>query len=156
MAHFAQLDENNTVINVVKVADHVIVDENGNESEELGVLYLKSTIPGNYKWVQTSYNNNIRFRYAPIGGFYHEELDAFFYPKPFHSWTINEEEYGWSPPVPRPAEQEGFRLEWNEETLSWDYIELPTPPPVTVPSVTVEEISEPETLVEISTETPTE
>jgi hypothetical protein len=129
MAHFAQLNENNEVINVVRVSDHVLLDENGDESEQLGIDYLKSITPGNYKWVQTSYNNSIRVRYASIGGIYHEGLDAFLFKKLYPSWVLNEQEYEWTAPVPKPEDMEGYRLEWNENTLSWDYIELPAPMP---------------------------
>lgn len=125
MAHFAQLDENNNVINVVKVLDEVILDENGNENEQIGINYLKTVVPGNYKWVQTSYNNKIRFRYAPIGGFYHEALNVFFYPKPFPSWVMNEIEYSWEAPVPKPEDRNGFYLSWNEDILNWEYNEIP-------------------------------
>jgi hypothetical protein len=158
MAHFAQLDENNVVINVVKVADYIIMNENGEESEELGISYLNSIVSENCRWVQTSYNDRIRIRYAPIGGFYRDELDAFFYKKPYPSWTINEEEYGWDPPVPKPQEQDGFRLEWNEDTLNWEYTELPSEPiplPIEiVDSPNEEEPSTVETSSEGSTEEP--
>jgi hypothetical protein len=129
MAHFAQLDENNTVVNVVKVLDSVILDENGNESEEVGVNYLKTFVSGSHKWVQTSYNNNFRFRYAPIGGFYHEGLDAFFYAKPFPSWTMNETECTWEAPVSLPPNRDGYFLSWNEDIKNWEYVEIPPPPP---------------------------
>jgi hypothetical protein len=133
MAHFAQLDENNVVMNVIRVADHVILDENGNESEEIGINYLKSIISGNYKWVQTSYNDNIRYRYAHIGGIYDEESDAFYFKKPYPSWTINRDEFGWDPPSPKPEEQEGYVIQWNEDNVSWEYIKLPEPMPTDPP-----------------------
>jgi hypothetical protein len=130
MAHFAQLNEDNIVINVVKVIDDIITDENGVESEQLGINYLKSIIPGSFKWVKTSYNDNIRVRYAQIGGHYNEKLDAFFFPKPYPSWIINETEYGWDPPVPKPEDKEGYLLQWNEEDIEWEFIKLPTPRPL--------------------------
>lgn len=128
MAHFAQLDENNVVINVVKVADYVIVDENGNESEQLGIDYLKSII-GGYKWVQTSYNNNIRHQYAAIGGVYHEDLDVFFPRKPYNSWIMDETVFDWVAPVSKPEEKPGFTIRWDDENVEWVYDELPPPPP---------------------------
>lgn len=129
MAHFAQLDQNNVVINVIKVADELLLDENGIESEEKGIEYLKSVIPGGANWVQTSYNDRIRFRYATIGGVYDKESDAFYFEKPYPSWTINREEFGWDPPTPKPEDNEGYKLKWNEDDLKWDYIKLPTPMP---------------------------
>ena len=137
MAHFAQLDENNVVINVVKVADNVILDENGNESEEIGVAYLKSTI-GGHKWVQTSYNDRIRKRYAPIGGTYNEQHDVFVFKKLYDSWVFDENTFDWVPPVPRPNTIPGHFLIWDEENVQWvdkEYQEiLPEPPPSPEPT----------------------
>lgn len=127
MAHFAQLDKNNVVINVVKVADHMVVDENGTENEQVGINYLKGIL-GGHKWIQTSYNNNIRHRYAAIGGTYHEELDAFTPRKPFNSWILDETTIDWICPVPKPEGREGFRLEWDDANVQWIYVELPPPP----------------------------
>ena len=66
MAHFARL-ENNFVTQVIVVNNDVLVDENGNESEALGVEFCKSLYGENTEWVQTSYNGNIRGRYASVG-----------------------------------------------------------------------------------------
>ena len=79
MAHFAQLDENNIVTNVINVNNEDIIDENGNESEELGIQICQSHFPDT-RWVQTSYNNNMRNIFAGRGMYYHEEYDIFTYP----------------------------------------------------------------------------
>ena len=65
MAHFAQLDTDNKVINVIVVSNEDILDENGNESEALGIVFCQKFINGT--WIQTSYNGNIRGKYAGIG-----------------------------------------------------------------------------------------
>jgi hypothetical protein len=65
MAHFAQLDDDNKVINVIVVSNEDILDENGNESETLGIAFCQKFINSN--WVQTSYNGNFRGKYAGIG-----------------------------------------------------------------------------------------
>jgi len=75
MAHFAQLDENNTVINVIVINNTEIIDENGNESEQRGIEFCKNLLGGN--WVQTSYNNNFRGVFAGIGFKYNKESDIF-------------------------------------------------------------------------------
>ena len=131
MAHFACLDENNVVTQVIVVANEDTSDVNGNEVEEIGVAFCKKLLGADTNWKQTSYNNNIRVRYAGIGYSYNEELDAFIAPKPFDSWILNEETADWESPVgPAPAlteaeiEARSF-YQWDEETGAWV---LETPP----------------------------
>jgi hypothetical protein len=134
MAHFAKLDENNIVLKVVVVANSDTADENGIENEEIGIQFLKSFLGENTRWKQTSYNNNIRVRYAGIGYIYDEILDAFIPPKPFESWILNQENLDWDPPIPCPEltqEQidQGYYYEWNEESYvstsqGWVIVEL--------------------------------
>lgn len=123
MAHFAQLDQLNTVIRVISVGDSDCLDENGNECEDIGICFCKSLYGENSRWIQTSYNNNIRVRYAGIGYTYDETFDAFIPPKPYESWILNTETLEWDPPVP-PPDEEGIDIihEWNEETVSWNII----------------------------------
>ena len=75
MAHFAQLDEYGYVARVIVVADEDILDENGKESEEVGIAFCENLIPG--RWVQTSYNGNFRGKYAAIGDYYDNDRDVF-------------------------------------------------------------------------------
>ena len=67
MSHFAQLDENNVVTQVIVVSNDDIKDVNGNEVEEIGVAFCKKLLGADTNWKQTSYNNNFRVRYAGIG-----------------------------------------------------------------------------------------
>ena len=121
MAHFAELDENNKVTRVLVVNDDYLKDENGNEVEELGKAHMESVHGG--RWIQTSYNHNIRVRYAGIDYTYDEELDAFLYPKPHNSWVLNEETYDWEPPIPMPTDApEGYYYQWNETLVNWELI----------------------------------
>jgi len=125
MAHFAELDQNNVVTRVLVVNDDYLRDENGNEVEALGCAHMESIHGG--KWVQTSYNNNIRVRYAGIGCTYDETLDAFIPPKPYPSWIFNQTTADWEAPVPMPTDApEGSYYEWNEEILNWELITPPT------------------------------
>jgi hypothetical protein len=78
MAHFAQLDDNNKVTQVVVLANEFITDESGNEVEALGVGFLSGLIGGT--WKQTSYHANFRGKYAGIGDTYDAELDEFVAP----------------------------------------------------------------------------
>lgn len=77
MAHFAKLDKNNIVTEVIVVNNEVITDENGNENEQLGIDFCKQLFGTDTKWVQTSYNGSFRERYAGIGMYYDEVEDTF-------------------------------------------------------------------------------
>ena len=79
MAHFAEIDNNNIVQRVIVVANDVLKDAAGQENEALGKAFCQSLLGGN--WVQTSYNGNIRGRYAGIDYYYNTEEDE-FYPPP--------------------------------------------------------------------------
>jgi hypothetical protein len=132
MAHFAQLDENNIVTQVIVVDNKDITDPfTGQEDEILGIAFCKKLLGG--KWVQTSYNGNIRKRYAGINYHYNKELDAFVPPSPHPSWVLNPETADWESPVgPAPeltAEEveAGSRYQWDEENTQWELI-TPEPP----------------------------
>lgn len=103
MAHFAQLDENNIVTQVVVVHD----------SEE----HLWPVAPFTGTWIQTSYNGNIRKNFAGIGYTYDATRDAFIPPQPYPSWVLDEETCRWNAPAPYP--DDGKRYEWDEPTLAW-------------------------------------
>ena len=127
MAHFAQLDENNVVTQVIVVSNNELLDASGVEREEMGIGFCQRLFGGN--WKQTSYNHNFRKRYAGIGYTYNAELDAFIPPKPFASWILNNTEANWEAPVAMPADagmSEGQKMyTWNEETTSWDEVAVP-------------------------------
>lgn len=81
MAHFAELDENNIVMRVIVVSNSDLLNENGEETEQKGIEFCKSLFGQDTKWVQTSYNNNIRKYFAGIGYTYNQELDEFVPPE---------------------------------------------------------------------------
>jgi hypothetical protein len=131
MAHFAKIDENNIVTQVIVVANEDTTDTNGVEVEEIGVAFCKKLLGAETNWKQTSYNNNFRVRYAGVGYSYNAELNAFIAPKPFESWVLVEETADWVSPVgPAPTlteaqvESRSF-YKWDEENLEWV---LETPP----------------------------
>lgn len=126
MAHFAQLDENNVVTQIIVVANEDCQDGEGNESEAVGVAFCQSLFGADTNWKQTSYNNNFRYRYASIGGSYDETLDVFREPQPFNSWTYNSSTYEWEAPVPYPDDvvydDDGIgdkQYNWSETDLNW-------------------------------------
>jgi len=106
------------------VRNEDILDGDGNESEEVGIEYLKSIQGPSTRWVQTSYNDNFRHRYAGRGMVYNAEYDVFLYPQPYTSWVLNTETFEWDPPSPEPELTEeqkmaGSYYEWNEESQEW-------------------------------------
>lgn len=128
MAHFAKLDENNVVLQVVVLDNKHTSDANGVEKEHIGAAYLEMVLGG--RWVQTSYNNNFRKRYAGQGYTYNEEHDAFIGPKPeeYPSFILDTERLDWVPPLPVPTETpEGKYWRWDEPSVSWVAEDLVTP-----------------------------
>lgn len=108
MAHYAFLNENNIVTEVIVGKDE---DEDGVNWEE-----HYANIRGQL-CKRTSYNNNIRKNYAGVGYSYRADIDVFIPPQPYASWLLNEDTYLWEPPVPKPDDGQYYR--WNEETVSW-------------------------------------
>lgn len=96
MAHFAELDQDNIVLRVIVVDNENLLDEGGQESEQVGVEYCERLLGG--RWVQTSYNARIRKSYAGAGFTYDEDRDAFISPKPDGEWVLNEETCQWERP----------------------------------------------------------
>ena len=122
MAHFAKLDENNTVTEVIVVHNNELLDENGNESEQKGIDFCASLFDGT--WIQTSYSASIRKNFAGIGFTYDATRNAFIPPKPFASWLLNEDTCNWYAPV--EMVDTGKAQYWDEPTLSWiEYPEVP-------------------------------
>jgi hypothetical protein len=114
MAHFAKLNENNIVTEVIVVNNNEILF-NGTESEYKGTAFCQSLFGGN--WKQTSYNGNIRKNFAGIGFTYDAERDAFIAPKPHNSWTLDEATCRWQAPTPMPIDGKDYY--WSEDDLSW-------------------------------------
>ena len=126
MSHFAEIDDNNIVTRVI-VAEQDFIDT--------------GAVGDPSKWIQTSYNTRggvhygqdgnpdsgepLRKNYAGIGYTYDAGRDAFIPPKPFASWTLDEETCYWNPPTPMPNDITKIWT-WNETTQSWDGTDLPT------------------------------
>ena len=127
MAHYAIIDENNIVINVVTGINETDTSQNW---EEFYGNFHTNLLSQNVYCKRTSYNtaaNEHKFggtpfrkNYAGIGYEYNLELDAFIVPQPFDSWSLNEETCFWQPPTPYPTD--GQEYQWNEETQTWDLI----------------------------------
>lgn len=123
MAHFAKLDENNRVIDIIVINNSELDVDN---EESSGLAWLESWSGGYTNWKQTSYNRNFRKHYATIGHSYWPNLDAFIAPKPYNSWILDEETCSWGAPTAYPVIDKSDRktYTWNEETISWEEIIL--------------------------------
>lgn len=119
MAHFAQLDENNIVIEVIAVHNNEITFY-GREIEQIGIAFCKNLYGESTNWIQTSFNSSFRKNYAGIGYTYDVDRDAFIPPKPYPSWVLNETTCTWDAPVAMPVDENMYT--WNEETTSWDVV----------------------------------
>lgn len=149
MAHFAQLDENNVVLQVIVISNDDVLDENGNESEEIGIQFCKNLLGQDTKWTQTSYNSNFKHKYAGIGDYYDEvhqvfipsgyhydeeynrvvpdgtsynpEYDEFIPPQPYPSWWYDSERKMWRAPFIKPMTTHQY--EWDEDICDWKLVE---------------------------------
>lgn len=117
MAHYAYLDENNIVTQVIVGKDE---NEDGVDWEEY--YGAKRTSYNTYGGQHINGGTPFRKNYAAIGYSYDVERDAFIPPKPFDSWILNEESCLWESPVPYPTD--GLMYQWDEETLNWVAIEF--------------------------------
>ena len=102
MSHFAKIDSNNIVENVI-VAEQDFIN-----SGAVGDSFL---------WVQTSYSGSFRKNYASIGSSYDSVRDAFYAPQPYESWTLVEDTCLWEAPVAYPTDDKMYT--WDESTTNW-------------------------------------
>jgi hypothetical protein len=105
MSHFAKIDKNNIVTEVI-VAEQDFINS--------------GLVGDSFLWVQTSYNENFRKNFATVGSSYDSTRDAFIPPKPYASWTLNETTCLWECPVALP--DDGKKYEWNETDQTWDEV----------------------------------
>ena len=133
MAHFAQLDSNNVVTQVIVVSNDDTSDSNGVETESIGVAFCQKLLGAETNWKQTSYNGNMRGNYAGIGHTYMENVatlgvgstDIFISQQPYASWTISTSAAQWEAPITQPTLTDdqiaaGSRYEWNESNYQAD------------------------------------
>lgn len=118
MAHFAELSPQGEVIRVIVVNDDVILDGNGQESEELGVAFCKELFGDTTQWVQTSFNGNRRFRFAGPGMIYNQARNVFTFPRYYPSWRYDTAIEDWLPPRGK-EKPEGPNWVWNEQERQW-------------------------------------
>jgi hypothetical protein len=133
MAHFAQLDDNNVVTQVIVVGNSDTADVNGVESENIGVAFCQSLLGAETNWKQTSYNANMRGNYAGIGMTFMTGVatlgvgstDVFMPQQPHASWTISTTEARWVAPLTEPTLTDeqiaaGSYYTWDESAYQAD------------------------------------
>ena len=122
MAHFAKINSENLVTEVIVINNDVILDSNGEEQESLGVDFCKQ-IYGDGTYKQTSYNSKIRKNMATVGSTYDTSRDAFIRPKRYPSWVLDESTCRWQPPVEQPSDSEAkggnVLYHWDEHSKNW-------------------------------------
>ena len=134
MAHFAKLDANNIVTQVIVVDNDEVKDGNGDEVESIGVAFCQKIFGADTTWKQTSYNNNLRGNYAGIGATYMTNVatmgvgstDIFIAPQPYPSWSIGVGTAEWYAPIDGPpdltvSEQNARKsYTWDEDAYNAD------------------------------------
>jgi hypothetical protein len=129
MAHFAELDINNTVIRVLTACNQDIASNGGEQSEQAALHFqsLNNFSSNGVKWVQTSYNNNFRKQYAGINYTYDLIKDKFISPKPYPSWSLDTNN-DWQAPIAYPtvlldSYNKPYVIFWNENEQKWTGID---------------------------------
>lgn len=126
MAHYAFLDENNIVVDVITGRDEDEVVNGISDWEEyygnLHGMRCKRTSYNSYGgFNRRTLSDGFRMNYAGVGFSYDEERDAFIPPHRYPSWVFNEETCLWDPPVEYP--DDGLHYHWNEEIVNWEFVE---------------------------------
>ena len=112
MAHYAQVNSNNIVVQVL------VMDNNKTDGE--CKTWLKENVSPHDEWVQTSYNNNIRKQFAGIGYTYDVDKDKFISPQPYASWALDSSD-DWQAPVALPSDaSDDKRYSWDETVYQAD------------------------------------
>ena len=115
MAHYAQVNSSDVVVQVL-VMDN---DKETNEGESACIAWLQTNVHAD-DWVKTSYNNNIRKRYAGAGYTYDPEADVFIAPQPFASWALDSD-FDWQAPVAMPDDASEDKIySWDEDVYQAD------------------------------------
>jgi hypothetical protein len=120
MAHFAQIDENNIVVQVIVGVDEPF-DGEAIYAETTGQVWKKTsynTFAGEHKLGGVSFRKN----YAGIGYTYDAQRDAFIPPQPFASWLLDEQTCQWNPPIPYPTDNKQYF--WDEELKEWKMLDI--------------------------------
>ena len=125
MAHFAELNSSNVVLQIVVISNDE-VDANGGDLSAEAETFVGTLVPhtsGGTAWKQTSYNNNFRKQYAGIGYVYDASKNKFLNPQPYASWALDGSD-DWKAPITYPSTTSGsgfvYSITWNETKYNAD------------------------------------
>lgn len=116
MAHFARIDDDGYVLEVIVIGNADAPDPAPSNSEPAGQAFISEILGLPGEWRQTSYSGRFRKQYCGPGDRYDAEADVFVSPQPYPSWNLDQN-HDWQPPVPMPAE--GGPWVWDEGNLDW-------------------------------------
>jgi len=130
MAHYALINLNNIVVQVISGVDEDVIQIDLDGKEVGGTSQAWEQFYSSRPWFEgltckrTSYNGNIRANYAGIGYTYDPNFDVFIAPRPYPSWKLNYTIFQWEAPVAKPEDIEGFIWKWSEYNLEWIKVEI--------------------------------
>jgi hypothetical protein len=130
MAHYALIDNTNTVVQVITGVDENIIQTDLDGTQVGGSTEAWEQFYASLPWFEgltckrTSYNGNFRANYATIGGKYDPEFNVFIAEQPYPSWKLNYTTYQWEAPVAKPEEIEDYVWKWSEINKEWIQVEL--------------------------------
>jgi hypothetical protein len=131
MAHYALINSDNIVVQVITGVDENIIQTDldgtqvGGSSEAWEQFYASQPQFAGLTCKRTSYNGNIRANYAGIGYRYDSDFNVFIPPQPYQSWKLNYSTFCWEPPVSRPEDTETYLWKWSEINKEWIQVALP-------------------------------
>ena len=132
MAHYALIDSENIVVQVITGVDENIIQTDLDGTEVGGTSQAWEQFYASRPWFagltckRTSYNGNIRANFAGIGFKYDPDFDVFIAPQPYSSWKLNYTTYQWEAPVAKPNKIEGFKWVWSEYNKEWIQVAIPS------------------------------
>jgi len=135
MAHFAEIDSNNIVLRVLVACNQDIANNGGEQSEQAAEHFGKIAgySSNGVKWIQTSFNNNFRKKFAGIGDYYDLVKNKFIRQQPYPSWNLDEND-NWNSPIVYPTikytnkiidendgkiEYQHYKIRWDESNIKW-------------------------------------
>lgn len=131
MAHYALINSDNVVVQVITGVDENIIQTDLDGTQVGGSAKAWEEFYETRPWFEgltckrTSYNGNIRANYAGIGFTYDPEFDVFIPLQPYPSWKLNYTDFQWEAPIPKPEPIEGYVWRWSEINKEWVQIQAP-------------------------------
>jgi hypothetical protein len=125
MAHYALINKDNIVVQVITGVDEDVIQTDADGTQIGGSAQGWELFYSSLPWFEgltckrTSYNRNIRGNFASVGYTYDSEFDIFIKPQPFPSWKLDYTSVDWKPPIERPEYIEGHRWAWSETNQEW-------------------------------------